>query len=91
MRVDVDEAWCHQMALGVDLAVPAAVHLAHRGDHAAVDRHVADPALGTGAIDDGPVPDDQLVCGHVVPLPCGRAIATCAVDGSPVAVAMNDR
>src|SRR5690606_12928628 len=59
-------AGCDQPALGVDLAgAPTGESRAHLGDDPVADRYVGDDARGAGAVDDGPVSDDQI--GHVVP------------------------
>jgi hypothetical protein len=65
--VDVDEARRHQLAVRVELAVTAPVDGADRRDAVSVDRHVGGDGLGARAVDDLPVPDDEIVS-HVFPL-----------------------
>ncbi len=59
--VDVDEAGGDQLPVGVDDLGGLALDGADGHDLAVLHRHVAPSGVGTGAVDDRPVPDDQVV------------------------------
>ena len=59
--VDVDDAGSDNLALGVDDALGLARHLAGLDDLAALHRHVAGKRRCAGAVDDRPVPNDEVV------------------------------
>jgi hypothetical protein len=65
MRMDVDKAGRDQMPLRVDFLGGIAGDFAHLGDQAILDGDIAGEAVLAGAIDDGPVANDQIICGHV--------------------------
>jgi len=67
--VDVDESRGDEVTVGVDLACAAAIGLPDCRDHAAGHRDIADELIGTCPVDDGAVPDDELVFGHDAPFP----------------------
>ena len=61
--VDVDEAGCHQQAVGVDHPAGAAVDGADLGDEAGCDGHVGGAGGRTAAVDDRASPDHEVVHG----------------------------
>ena len=71
----------HEPAVGVDGAVRGAggARLGDRGDPVAVDRDVGPSAGRAGAVDDGPVGDDEVV-GH------GQLPASAATIGATVSI-----
>ena len=78
MGVDVDEAGGDDAALGVDLATARAVEpVVDRHDPVADDADVGPSCRGTGAVDDGAAPDDEVVrvrCVVVRPVRAGIAV-----------------
>ena len=68
VRVDVHESGCHDLAGGVDLAPAFAVSLAHGDDAVALHGDVAVAAGCAGAVHQGAVADDQVVCHVEIPV-----------------------
>src|SRR5690606_16462940 len=60
VRVPVDEAGRHEVALGVDLPHAAFADTADLRDDVAGDGDVGPEASHAGAVDDRSVPDDQI-------------------------------
>src|SRR5262249_51147193 len=63
VRMDVDEARRDDQALGVNLALALARHLAEGGDLVALDGEVAVIPRIAGAVDELAVADDQVIGG----------------------------
>ena len=69
VRVQIDEAGCHDHARGVDGFVRFAFVLAAEVNDAAVfDPDVSGETRLTGTVDDGPIGDVQVELGHGIPL-----------------------
>ena len=66
--VDIDEAGRNEQALGIDLAMPAAGHLADLGDPAVVDGHVGLARRAAAAVDDRAAANDERMRIHGCPL-----------------------
>ena len=64
VRVDVDEAGCHQQTRGIDLVAATPGDGADRTDAVPVDRNVSLPWRGAGAVDDHAPTDHQIVISH---------------------------
>jgi hypothetical protein len=61
MRMDVDEAGCHQQSPSVDFAPSTADVAADRSDEFTVDGEVGDAARRAGAIDERAVANHEIV------------------------------
>src|SRR3954453_8389380 len=68
MRMVVNETRRHGSAVRVDGAGGGTVKAADAGDFAVVDANVAAEGRHAGAVDDQPVPDQQVIC-HWLALP----------------------
>ena len=62
MAMDIDEARCHQLPGGMDH--PSGRGIRRQRLHGGLHRHVGGKAGGTGAVDDGTAPDQQIQHGH---------------------------
>ena len=71
MAVNFDEAGRQHFAAGIDRRRLGLDLLADFGDAVAGNRDIAGPGVGSGAIDDAGVPDEQrdLAHGTISPLP----------------------
>ena len=69
MAMDIDEARCHQLPGGIHHPSGRGIRRQrlHSGDDAALYRHVGGKAGGSGAVDDGAAPDQQVQHGHCAP------------------------
>ena len=65
MRVNVDEAGGDQVTLRIDFLGGVAADVAHLGDEPVLHGEIPGKAVLSGTIDNGPVANDQIICGHV--------------------------
>jgi hypothetical protein len=61
MRVNIDPAWCHQLAIGIDFPFAGAGLATHLGDPGAIDRNITSVSFRTGSIDDRASADDDIM------------------------------
>ena len=66
MGVDVDEARCHQGAVGVDLRAAAPVDTAHLDHQPTGHRHVGGPGRRSRSVDDRPTPHHHVELGQSI-------------------------
>ena len=72
MGVHVDEAWCHDGAIGVDFALPPAADRPDGDDLASADRDVGVLGVIARSVDHGARADNEIEVVHVSLQPASR-------------------
>ena len=65
MRMDIDEARCHQRSCRIDLPGSLARNLAYLHDGLAIDRHVGGACFVTTSVDNSAATNYQIMCCHL--------------------------